>query len=100
MKKSSKKEISDKDRLLVNPDLVFRSEGKEALVFDPGTGSIKVLNYVGKMVWKLLDGKNTASDIRKKLEKKFKDTKPPTIKKDLGLFLKSLEDLGYLGKKV
>ena len=80
--------------LKANPDIVFREEGKEALLFDPDTGSIKVLNYVGKMIWKLLDGKNSKEDIQKKIEKKFSDVSSKQVGKDLDNFLKALEGYG------
>ena len=100
LKKTEKKKINVNDRLVTNKDLVIREEGKEALVFDPNTGSIKVLNYVGKMVWKFIDGKCTILDIEKKLQKRFKEMKPSIIKKDLDNFLTILEGLGYVGKKI
>ncbi len=98
--KKTKSKTAEKMTLRCNPDIVFREEGKEALLFDPSTGSIKVLNYVGKMIWKLLNGKNTKEDIQQKIEKKFKDAGSKTISKDLTNFLKSLEGYGYLGKEL
>jgi len=97
-KKVAKKTV--KKAHMVNPDIVFREEGKEALLFDPDTGSIKVLNYVGKMIWKLLNGKNSNQDIVKKLNKKFEDVSEKTLSKDLDKFLKSLDKNGYLGKEL
>jgi hypothetical protein len=94
------KNVDPKKRLFANLDIVFREEGKEALLFDPSTGSIKVLNNVGKMVWKFLDGKSNFNDIKNKLIKKFDDTDSKTIGKDLNSFLCDLEDYGYIGKKI
>jgi len=86
--------------LHANPDLVLREEGQEALLFDPNTGSIKVLNYVGKTIWKLLNGKNTEKSIRERIAKKFKDADPKLIRKDVNEFLNKLEGYGYLGKEL
>lgn len=100
MNKKKTRKNPGRSELYVNPDIVFREEGKEALLFDPNSGSIKVLNHVGKMVWKFLGGKNTKDDIKKKLERKFKDENPNRIAEDLNKFLKTLEGHGYLGKKI
>jgi hypothetical protein len=100
MKKKPSKKLSGSKKLFLNPDIVMREEGKEALIFDPSTGSIKVMNYVGKLVWKLVNGKNSMEEIEKHLIKKFKDTKPQIIRNDLDKFLKNLQKLGYLGTKI
>ena len=100
MKKKSLKKKPKSDALYANPELVLREEGKDALLFDPDTGAIKVLNYVGKMIYKLLDGSNSKVNIKNKIIKKFKDADPKQIESDLDRFLKTLEDYGYIGKKV
>ena len=83
-----------------NPDIVFREEGKEALLFDPGTGKIKVLNSTGKIVWKLINGKRTKKDLEDALIKKFSDATKKQISDDLNEFLGDLEKLGYIGKEI
>lgn len=100
MKKKKSRNTKKKELLFSNPDIVFREEGKEALLFDPNTGSIKILNPVGTIIWKLINGKNTKDNIKRKLADKFKDEDPARIGKDLNKFLKSLEGYGYLGKKI
>lgn len=103
MKKKGKRSGRNKTRtgnLRCNPEIVFREEGKEALLFNPGSGSIKVLNQTGKVIWKLINGKRTQRQIEDKLVDKFSDVKRKQISEDLANFLNSLEKFGYIGKEI
>ena len=69
--------------LLASSDVIVREEGDEgeALLFDPETGRIKVLNRTGLLLWEWCDGAHTRADLVaglaaeypevEKLEKKF-----------------------------
>ena len=51
------------ERLVANPEIVFRQEGEEALLFNPDTGGVMLLNETGAFVFKLLDGSHTLPQI-------------------------------------
>ena len=45
-------------RLIANPNVVFRQEEDDtALLIDPDTGALHILNATAMAVWKLLDGR-------------------------------------------
>jgi methyltransferase-like protein len=77
-----------------NPNIVFREEDNEALLFNPDTGEVKVLNEVGKFIWSQLDGKNSKEDIVKKILEDFDLASQVT--KDVEKFLGDLEKLKFL----
>ena len=67
------KEISMETRLVANPNMVLREEGEEegAILFDPDTGSVRILNLTAAAIYKLLDGRRTLSEVRKILQERF-----------------------------
>ncbi len=48
---------------VLNPDVVGRFVGDEAVLVIPNKGKVKVLNEVGARIWSLIDGKRTVDDI-------------------------------------
>lgn len=50
-------DLSTETPFIANPNMVFREEGDAALLFDPDTGAVWILNFTAVAVWKLLDGK-------------------------------------------
>lgn len=58
--------------LIANPNLVLREEDDEdALLFDPETGSVHILNGSAVAVWKLLDGKRDREQIVAALREEY-----------------------------
>ena len=53
------KEISSNNLLIRNPDVVLREEDPSgALLFNPDTNQIRVINGTGLFIWKHCDGKH------------------------------------------
>ena len=46
-----------------HPDLISRSVDDELVIVRPADGQIRVLNSVGALVWRLMDGQQTVSDL-------------------------------------
>ena len=58
--------------LIADPNLVLREEEDDAaLLFDPETGGVRVLNFTAAAVWKLLDGKRDLDQIMTDLQQEF-----------------------------
>ena len=52
------KSIKSKVSLIRNPDVVLREEDQDgALLFNPDTNQIRVINPTGLFIWKHCDGK-------------------------------------------
>ena len=72
--KDSSQRISMETKLTVNPNMVLREEEDEcALLFDPDSGSVSVLNLTAATVWKLLDGQRTLSEVMEVLRGEFEN---------------------------
>ena len=49
--------------LTANPEIVFRPEGEEAILFNPDTGGVLLLNETAAFIYRLLDGAHDAEAI-------------------------------------
>ena len=79
-----------------NPDIVARKDEKEALLFDPSNGRMLCMNHTGVFVWEKSDGKSTLEDIAAGMVEDF-DVSRDDARKDCMLFLKELEEAGFIG---
>jgi hypothetical protein len=58
--------------LVSNPNLVLREENKKGgILFDPDTGSVRILNITAAETWKLLDGRRSLAQIIEALKERF-----------------------------
>ena len=66
------REISIHTRLVVNPNMVLREEGDEgAILFDPDSGAVRILNPTATVIWKLLDEGRTLPEVLAALSEQF-----------------------------
>ena len=82
-----------------NPDIVARKEEKEALLFNPADGNMLCVNKTGILVWDLCDGSRAAEDITGEITERF-EVSSETARKDCDLYLKELEEAGFIGFKI
>ena len=54
-----------------HPDLAFRLFDGEAVIIDPNTGKIYMLNAVGSRIWELVDGARTLIEIGEALHREY-----------------------------
>lgn len=85
-----------KDSPKASSRIVFREEGDDALLFDPNSGNVKVLNDTGKFIWENLDGKNSKNALVKKIMDAFDISDEKKIREDLEKFLEDLNKLRFL----
>ncbi|MBL7069049.1 MAG: PqqD family protein [Candidatus Omnitrophica bacterium] len=80
-----------------NPDFVMREIDKETILVpviktSEDINCIYTLNKVGSEVWRLIDGKNSLENIKRKVLENF-DTTPKEVEKEMKGFLKDLEEI-------
>jgi hypothetical protein len=84
-------------RLAVNPVMVLREEGDDcALLFDPDSGRVHVLNPTAVAVWKRFNGRGSLRDITATLTDEFDGMGPEAEAQVLAL-ARALADLGAVG---
>ena len=76
----------------VNPNIVFKKEGSNALLFNAKTGKLDTLNETGIFLWKLLNSSNTETEIIEKVACKYRGGKEQIIK-DVKSFIRKMLNL-------
>lgn len=78
------------NKYIANPDVVFRREEDEAILFNPETGDVKLLNRTGALIYRMLDGNNTLADIEEMIIEKFKVVDKDDIRQDIEAFFSTM----------
>lgn len=66
------------------------------MLYDQKNDKVHVLNETGALIWELLDGKNSLSDIESIFTKKFPDTVKKEISKDINEVIQKLVSEGLI----
>ena len=74
---------------LKNEKYPFRIIDGQALIIDPSTNVIKLLNAVGTRIWDLIDGKRTGNEILQNIIDEY-EVSSEIAKTDLVKFLQEL----------
>jgi hypothetical protein len=93
-KNSTKREIL----LIRNPDVVLREEDPDgALLFNPDTNQIRVINTTGLFIWKQCDGKKDRPTIVTALKKSFAGIPENEVDNQVKAFVDDMRANGFLG---
>jgi hypothetical protein len=84
--------------LLARSDLIVREEGDEgeALIFDPETERVKVLNHTGLTLWRWCETGHTPQDLVRRLSEEYDSVDLDVLRQDVNDFVRELLALGYL----
>ena len=94
----AKKSISGNDSLIRNPDVVLREEDPDgALLFNPDTNQIRVINTTGLFIWKQCSGKKDVPAIVSALKKTFAAVPATEVEAQVKEFINDMRAGGFLG---
>lgn len=79
-----------------NPRIVCREEEDDALLFDPETGVIRILNQTGYEIWKLCDGALMLEQIIEKVKEEYPEIKANALEKDVIDFIDYMQSLALI----
>lgn len=83
----------------INPDVVLREEDADgALLFNPDTNDVKVLNHSGLLIWKTCQTGQSHQAIIQTIKDHFDQVPEETVDQDVNNFIQGLLDSGYLVK--
>jgi len=84
-------------KLVVNPNMVLREEEDGcAILCDPDSGRIRILNLTAVAIWKLIDGQRTLAEVVEALEESFEGL-DADAQDQVARFVQSLYQVGALG---
>ena len=88
------------ERYIRNPDVVLREEDPDgALLFNPDTNQIKVINTTGLFIWKICDGNHKISAIVKALQESFENVPLEEASEQVRKYLDEMAATGFIGIK-
>ena len=80
-----------------NKGVIFRKEKDEAMLFNPDTSDVTVINSTGCLVWNLCNGSSTKREMAETVSNTYK-VKLEKAKKDITKYLKVLEKRDFIKK--
>ena len=94
--------MPDTKRYLVNPDVSCREDDltEGALLFNPDTGGILVINPTGLLIWQALSQPRTPGEIVDNLLEACDDVPRDQVAEDVDDFLETLQPGGFIGEVV
>lgn len=82
--------------LLKKEKIVIRDMGDEAVLYNPETKAIHVLNKTSSMIWEYCNGKHSLEMIENKIMEKFNVSNVPDIKDDIRETINKFSQLGLI----
>ena len=91
--------IADKSsRYMKNPDVVVREEDEDgALIFNPDTDQIRVLNPTGFFIYQLCDGSNDLNGMILAVKNTFKDVPDDQVSGQVEEYIDDMLSSGFIG---
>ena len=87
------------EKFICNPDVVLREEDEDgALLFNPDTNQVKVINNTGLFIWKLCDGSCSLAELVTHLKEAFDEVPADLVEKDVQDFIADMTESGFIGK--
>jgi hypothetical protein len=84
---------------LRNPDVVMREEDPDegALLFNPDTNQIRVLNHTGLFIWKLCDGSHSLANVLEALKEEYEGIPEEQVDHQVKDFMDEMVANGFIG---
>lgn len=83
---------------VVNPDVSCREEGADgALLFNPDTNDVLVINITGLLIWQALNTPRTEEQVVAELQQRCHDVPEDAVAQDTHEFVEHLLDRGFVG---
>lgn len=92
------KAVDGNSLLVRNPDVILREEDPDgALLFNPDTNQIRVINPTGLFIWKQCDGKKDMPAIIAALKEEFEGVPEKEVDAEVKAFVDDIRANGFIG---
>jgi len=86
-----------KSKYMQNPIVNLREEDEDgALLFNPDSNRIQLLNSTGFFIWKLCSEGKTLSEISEAVRQEYSDVPEKQLDKDMKQFLDEMVEIGFI----
>jgi hypothetical protein len=91
--------ISIATQYLRNPDVTLREEDPDegALLFNPDTNQVKVINTTGLFIWQQCGAPCTLNKIITEVQKSFEDVPAGQVSQDVQEYVDGMVATGFIG---
>lgn len=90
--------MQDSTRYVVNPDVSCREEGPDgALLFNPDTDQVAVVNPTGLLIWQALAEPHTPAEVAAALIAQCNNPPEGQVLQDVNEFLEQMVAKGFVG---
>jgi hypothetical protein len=90
--------MAESKLLARNPDVILREEDPDgALLFNPDTNQIRVINATGLFIWKQCDGRKDLPAIVVALKSAFDGVPETEVEGEVRAFIDDMRANGFLG---
>ena len=92
-------ETSDRSgRYMTNPDVVLREEDEDgALIYNPDTDQIKVINPTGLFIWQQCDGSKDLAGIVSAMKESYDEVPEDEVTEQVEKFINDMVNTGFIG---
>lgn len=91
--------MSETMRYIRNPDVGLREESEQgALLFEPDSGQVKVINLTGLIIWKQCDGQHSVDEMIDAVLDTFEGAPRDEVAADVQNFLAVMLEAGFIGE--
>lgn len=84
-------------RYIVNPDVSCREEDEGALLYNPDTDRVLVVNTTGLLIWQALEQPRTLEEVVAILLERCDNVPEDRVREDVGDFIARLQERGFIG---
>ncbi len=92
--------MNNEKKWLANPDVSCRIEDEDgAILFNPDTDSIQVINPIGLDIWRSVEkDPRTLSEVVSQIKEIYEDVPDDKVEKDVEEFINNLHIKGFIGE--
>jgi hypothetical protein len=85
-------------KYVTNPDIIIREEDHDgALLFNPDTNDVKVINSTGSFIWRICQEERMLSDIIDAVKDNFEQVPSEKIEIEVKDFIEALVETEFIG---
>ncbi len=89
--------MSEMTRYIVNPDVSCRKEVEGAILYNPDTDRVLVINTTGLLIWQALEQPRTLEEVVTILLERCDNVPQNRVHQDVGDFIARLQERGFVG---
>jgi len=92
------KTLDQTQKYMTNPDVVLREEDEDgALIYNPDTDQIKVINPTGLFIWQQCDGSKDLTGIISAMQESYDEVPEDEVSEQVEKFIDDMVKTGFIG---